>query len=75
MEKPSRQNHHQSSLIITSWRLDLTGTHHLLPDKMLQRMDWKPKFLFMDPINGFKRLITHFQRVIGMQNFIKENLD
>ena len=29
MELPSKRNHHQSSLIMMSWCLDLTETHHL----------------------------------------------
>ena len=39
MEKRSRLKHPQSFLIMTSVRLDLTGTHHLLPDKIQELMD------------------------------------
>ena len=66
MEKPSKQKHHQNSLMRMSLCLDLIGTHHLLPDTIQELMDWRQKFLIMGWETGNKLLTTHFLMVIGM---------
>ena len=65
-----------SSLIRTSWRLDLTGTRHLSPDHGLVRrglqVDWRPKFIILPRKPGSGRLITHFQKLKSMYHSIFE---
>ena len=65
MELPSKQNHHRSSLIIESWRLDLTAIHHLLPVVTVIG-DGRLKFLIMIHKNGKNWLITHSRMEMGM---------
>jgi len=71
MEKPSKQKYHPNSLIQESWRLDLTGTHHLLPDHgPVRQITRRPKSLIMGWENGNKLVTTHFPMVTSMYRIL-----
>ena len=61
IELPSQQKSHRIFLINMFWRWDLTEAYHLLPEAIVRRMVWKPKYLMIGQVHGFKQLTTRLQ--------------